>query len=220
MIDTPLREELPSLPPRMRHLPVDSRGYPVPWFVGWVDGVPDFRVLGPGKREQAVKETRCWICGRQRGKYGAFVIGPMCAINRISSEPPSHRECAEFAIQSCPFMMRPQAKRREAGLPEEATEPDGIMITRNPGVYLLWVSQDWQPVSDNKGGWLIHVGTPTSVSWWREGRSATRAEVQESFDSGCPILGNAATEDGEDAVANYERELARALKLLPEGPVS
>ena len=38
----------------------------------------------PGKREQSVKEKRCWICGDKRGKYGAFVIGPMCAINRIS----------------------------------------------------------------------------------------------------------------------------------------
>ena len=58
-------------------------------------------------------------------------------------------------------------------------------------------------------------GTPASVSWWREGRPATRTEVQESFDSGCPILRNAALEEGEAAVAHYERELTRALKLLP-----
>lgn len=26
-----------------------------------------------------------------------FVVGPMCELNRISGEPPSHRECAEFS---------------------------------------------------------------------------------------------------------------------------
>jgi len=32
-------------------LPIDpDRGYPVPWFVAWVNGKPDFRVIGVGKR--------------------------------------------------------------------------------------------------------------------------------------------------------------------------
>jgi len=37
---TALRESLPSLPLAMRGLPRDHRGYPVPWFVAWVDGKP------------------------------------------------------------------------------------------------------------------------------------------------------------------------------------
>ena len=34
---------------RMRRLPVSPRGFPVPWFVAWLGGVPDFRCIGLGK---------------------------------------------------------------------------------------------------------------------------------------------------------------------------
>lgn len=211
-----LRRELPELPRRMRNLPVDSRGYPVPWFVGYVDGVPDFRVVRPAGREMAITEKRCWLCGEKRGRFGAFVIGPMCSVNRVSSEPPCHLECAEFAVKACPFLVRPHARRRESGYPEEAESADGNMILRNPGVSLIWVSTDWKPFPiDSKGSWLINVGNPDSFSWWREGRPATRAEVQESFDSGCPLLKKEAEREGEEAVDYYEAQLLRALKFLP-----
>jgi hypothetical protein len=33
----PVRAELPELPSRITRLPVDDRGYPVPWFGEWFD---------------------------------------------------------------------------------------------------------------------------------------------------------------------------------------
>lgn len=72
-----------DMPPRIARLPVNDAGYPVPWFVAWIDGKPDFRVIGPAKLPKAVKEGRCWICGDKiTGPTVAFVIGPMCAVNR------------------------------------------------------------------------------------------------------------------------------------------
>src|ERR1700757_2055277 len=104
-----LHPNLPPLPARIQSLPVDARGFPVPWFVEWfhADGTPfeypemsiragdypDFRVVDSRKFGIAHREKRCWVCGGPRGKYVAFVIGPMCAINRVSSELPSHRDC-------------------------------------------------------------------------------------------------------------------------------
>src|SRR5262245_2742625 len=103
---TILRPELPPVPERMRKLPL-HRGYPVPWFVEWIEGVPDFRIMDGRKLVRAVKEKRCWVCGELMGSYLAFTIGPMCAVNRISAEPPSHRECASFSARGCPFLTRP-----------------------------------------------------------------------------------------------------------------
>ena len=40
-----LRAELEALPARLHFLPVDERGYPVPWFVAWRDGKPEFRAM-------------------------------------------------------------------------------------------------------------------------------------------------------------------------------
>src|SRR5215831_18617572 len=122
-----LRPELPPLPRRMKALPVD-RGYPVPWFVEWIDGVPDFRIMDGRKLVRAVRERLCWVCGQPLGSFLAFTVGPMCAVNRISSEPPSHRDCAVFSAKACPFLTRPTMRRREAGRPEEAEQPGGMMI--------------------------------------------------------------------------------------------
>src|SRR6266403_923711 len=104
-----------AMPARMRALPVDHRGFPVPYFVGWVDGVPDHRTADPKKMKRCVEEGRCWLCGEPLGKWLACVIGPMCAINRNTSEPASHKDCALYAVKACPFLTRPYARRREAG---------------------------------------------------------------------------------------------------------
>ncbi len=129
----PVRAGLPPLPLRITTLPVDERGFPVPRFVAWIDGKPDFRVVDPRQRARAVRLNRCWICGEAFGAHKAFVVGPMCVVNRVSSEPPSHRECAVFAAQACPFLTLPRARRRDANLPATG-EPPGVMLTRNPGV--------------------------------------------------------------------------------------
>lgn len=44
-----LRPGLPPQPPKMQHLPVDERGFPAPYFVAWIDGKPDHRVVDPEK---------------------------------------------------------------------------------------------------------------------------------------------------------------------------
>lgn len=185
---TALRRDLPELPPRMRKLPIDERGYPVPAFVAWVDGKPDHRIVDGRFARDALRFRLCWLCREPLGRHGAFVIGPMCAVNRISAEGPSHLECGDFAARSCPFMTRPAAKRREHGVPEAAENPGGNMIRRNPGVICLWVTSRWREINDGKGGRLVTFEDPTVTRWYREGRFATREEVEASVASGCPLL--------------------------------
>ena len=40
-----LRDELEPLPQRMTGLPIDERGYVVPWFVAWVNKKAEFRAI-------------------------------------------------------------------------------------------------------------------------------------------------------------------------------
>jgi len=194
-----LRPELEPLPERMKDLPVDARGYAVPWFVAWIDGpdgkVPEFRAMDGQKLTRAIRERLCWVCGQRLGSWLCFVIGPMCAINRISSEPPSHLECAQWSARNCPFLSKPQMIRRETGPGAEPARIEsaranvaGVMIERNPGVALLWICRDYKLVPDGKGGRLFSVGDPDRVEWWALGRPATRAEVEHSVATGLPAL--------------------------------
>ena len=49
------------MPDRIKWLPVSGKGFPIPWFVAWIDGVPDFRVVERGRFAEAVKRKRCWV---------------------------------------------------------------------------------------------------------------------------------------------------------------
>ncbi len=209
----PLRADLPPLPGRIACLPVDKRGYPVPWFVAWVDGEPEFRAADGAKLTRAIRDKLCWVCGQPLGQYLAFIIGPMCAVNRISAEPPSHRECAEFSLRACPFLSKPQMDRRENDLPEN-TRCAGFMIRRNPGAMLLWITRDYRIVGDGNGGVLFRLPSPMELVPYSSGRRATLEELQEAFDSGLPILENTAREDGPRAMAALDQMVHAARKLL------
>lgn len=185
--------------------------------------------MDPEKWKRAVdrKNPRCWVCGGPfRSRLGfmdtfAFTIGPMCAINRISSEPPSHIDCAEWSARNCPFLSRPHAKRRDATDimgPEPFKDVAGHAIERNPGVSLVWKCTRYQIFNDGKGKPLIEVGRLTQLpTWWAEGRPATREEILGSIESGFPLLeATLANEaDPESARAELLRRKDAALKLLP-----
>jgi hypothetical protein len=187
----PLRRmELQALPIRMEGAPLDDRGYPVPWFVAWQDGKPEFRAMDPEKFIRAIKEKLCWVCGSKLGVHYTFVAGPMCGINRTSSEPPSHHECAEWSAKNCPFLNNPRMVRREDEKINNQCLRDnaaGFAITRNPGVAMLWNTRQYE-VFRTENGYLIQMGEPESVEWYAHGRLATRAEVDASIDSGLPNL--------------------------------
>jgi hypothetical protein len=210
-----LRRNLPLPPPRIARLPLDERGYPVPWFVGYVDDKPDFRLIGEGKIGDAIRFERCWLCGQRMGRNAAFVAGPMCAVNRTSAEPPSHWECADYAVRACPFLTMPKMERREGGLPAHAKDPAGVMLRRNPGAILIWLSRTWKPFRPPDGGVLFDIGDPVGVHWFVEGRPATRAEVEASLESGLPALMEMAQEEGARAVAELERRIAEVRQLVP-----
>jgi hypothetical protein len=201
----------PDAPAQVRALPVDPRGFPIPAFVGWLDGKRDFRVIHTDTVARHAARRLCWICARPLGRLSAFVIGPMCGVNRVSSEPPSHLDCARFAVRACPFLTEPAARRDERNLPLDADVTPGIALKRNPGVTLVWVCRRWQMHPDG----LFSLGEPSGVEWYARGRRATRAEVQASVDTGLPQLRELAELDGPVAVAELEAMHALCVGLYP-----
>jgi hypothetical protein len=205
-------------PVEVARLPIDDRGFIVPWFVDWPNGKPDHRVVDGRKFAKAVKEHRCWLCGGKLGRIKASVIGPMCAVNRITSEPPCHPQCAKYAVQTCPFLSQPRARRNEKNLPEQRREAAGIAFDRNPGVSVIWESLiDSKPFRSMYGapGTLFDLGPAYRVTWWCQGVPATRYEAMQSLKEGLPTLREVAVAEGEEAVAALGEAMLRCLKLLP-----
>jgi hypothetical protein len=194
----------------MRRLPLDERGYPVPWFVQWIDGRPEFRAMSREKWVKAVHERRCWVCGDYLGAYLSYVIGPMCGINRTTSEPACHKECAVWSAKNCPFLSRPTMVRREDAFTDGLkANVAGIMQERNPGVTLVWTTKTYEIFNDGKGKPLIAIGEPVSLLWFFQGRTATRAEIIASVESGFPALYELAEKQEKEDRVPALRELAK-----------
>ncbi len=213
----------PDLPAHMKALRVDHRGFPVPWFVAWIDGEPHFPVADGDKFGRAHRCGLCWVCGGQLGKWRASVIGPMCAINRTISEPQSHVDCARFSARNCPFLSRPAMKRVPEGiLPHGAVEAPGEVLKRNPGAVALWIETVATTPFRAGDSYLFKLGEPKAVEWYANGRAATRDEVEHSIFTGLPLLTEACRKESTEArraaaLAELERRAKGVEVYLPIG---
>lgn len=198
-------------------------GAPIPWFVGLspVTERPDFRCVKAGAVEQALRERRCWICGQverfQRGSVRSFLIGPMCVINRITSEPPSHFRCAVWAAKACPFLATPRRKRRpiDAELEAVTDKPVGAHEPGNPGGVVIWSTGQWRRNEHR----LIELGEPYRIDVFTEGRRATAAEAHALFDDGAARLAKAAALESAAAFAACIVMTDEARRLIPHRSV-
>ena len=170
-------------------------GYIVPYFVSWFKGdqivdertpgaKPDFKVVDMRRAAICRQRKMCWICGKQLGAYKWFVFGPSSAIARKAAEPPSHRECAHYAVQTCPYMLTPG---REMHTPDKL-RPDEYVFTeldeKHPNVCILWATRGYEliPVDPTRGAFFYAPGEPDIVEFWYAGAKATRKQIDAAIE--------------------------------------
>lgn len=163
------RPEIP-VPAGMMTLPMTQKGYLKPWFV--CDD--DFRIADNQKWVKAYEEKRCWICGHINKKGFAFVHGPLSAQNNVATDAPSHPECAEYAVQVCPFITLPTARRREGNMPDgilQAMTQSKEGVLENPGVYYITIASKYS-VKMSRDGYPLLAWQDSDIvsrSKWVEG---------------------------------------------------
>ena len=111
-------------------------------------------------------------------------------------------------MQACPFLTRPRMRRNDKDMPEDHIHPGGIMLTRNPGCVLLWITQDYRVVRTGTGP-IIKMGEPVEIVAYAEGRPAGHAEVDASISSGLPLLAEMAAREGKDAMEALAYQVER-----------
>lgn len=210
-----------AMPGRVRALPRNRAGYPIPWFASTTpDGGRDLRVASTPRWWACVRERLCWICGQRRSRRDAFVVGPTAVVNRTTSEPPCHIDCAEYAAKACPYLTRPDMVRRPNGIPEGAGLP-GVAVLSNPGVTAVYVTTKWElfhPPDGAATDWLIRLGDPLSVSWWTQGRTATHPEAYDAMRAALPTLHELCDTDPDPDRSHriLTAQWRRAVRLLPD----
>lgn len=103
-----------EIPKELSHLKIDSRGYPIPYSVSWIDDKPEFRFLNQDRLDMILERKVCHICGKKLPTdFVYFMAGPWGLQNKISTDAPMHRLCAEFSLIACPHLYLQKAQRRE-----------------------------------------------------------------------------------------------------------
>jgi hypothetical protein len=160
-------------PARIKRLPRDARGFPIPQAVNRdADGTPHLAIIDPA-RAAALHETHsCGICGEKLLRSEKWFVGaPVDVLNsrRGFSDPPMHEECVAFAMRVCLYLSAPVYVKK-------ISRPDVFVALltnsyqyreksyrhkdRIPGVYpVYYARRPWR-----------------RVTWWRAGQEITEAE--------------------------------------------
>ncbi|WP_049657718.1 hypothetical protein [Kitasatospora sp. MY 5-36] len=122
--------------------PRDGRGYPVPAITPWQGGLPQFALTDYGRSAACALERTCSVCGRfmERGPVwrvvgaaespaiaGALAAGQPYRNLAPTMEGPGHRACMLYAAMVCPYLARPNARRR-AGAAGTAGSGDSAAV--------------------------------------------------------------------------------------------
>jgi hypothetical protein len=187
--------KLVEIPARMRDLPKDRRGYPIPVNV-LIDknGKPHFTINDDEKRQLHLQKKQCPICGSAllRGRW--TVGGPASAFMDEGAyiDPPMHYECYRYAMQVCPYLALPSfTKRIDAGtVKREDVEDhrifiDNTVLAHRPPLFVavMHLGEDYQ--TDIFGN--IHHFKPKrpyrNIEYWQNGNELSAKEGRALADA-------------------------------------
>jgi hypothetical protein len=100
------------IPDKMKFLPKDKRGYPIPVIImRGDDGRPLFAANNSALVVKLAAQCRCAICGTKMPPDDIwFGGGPLSAFHPLGAyrDGPMHFDCLHYAMQVCPYLALPQ----------------------------------------------------------------------------------------------------------------
>jgi hypothetical protein len=179
-----------DLPKRVQRLPADRRGFPIPWFVAWRDGEPQFPVIDAAKLRVAWTNELCWVCGDRLGTVRGWVMGPMSAIEGATPEPPSHYDCARFSVRHCPHLSTPKAKPSTKHGEGAGYGARANVSKVRSGVTAIWMTRGRGAAPFAAGGGILFgLDGPERLEWYAAGGPASAWTSARQSPSSCPPCG-------------------------------
>lgn len=166
------------IPKELAHLKLDSRGYPIPYFVSYRDGEPEFRIMDTNRLQMIVERKVCHICGKKLpSDYCYFIAGPMGLKNKISTDAGMHRVCAEFSMKACPHLYLQKAERRlNDALAKAAEAVNPFHLPDKPDTLYLVKVDKWKQTIEEGRPFIHFRPVATEKYTYVEGKLLKAAE--------------------------------------------
>lgn len=200
---------LVPLPPRMRHLDRDPRGYPI-FYMAYRDpsGRVHFTVNDDAKRHRCVVEDRCSICGLPLFRARWFLGGPGSAFHARGAyvDPPMHDECVHYALRVCPHLTRPSYDKGMRG--RTVARDDHVVLVENknvgefrPAVFVAVLAKGQRVHGGMLGTDYIVPRRPfMRVEYWRDGVKLSESDGKRISDEMMASLARELDEESPGAV--------------------
>lgn len=192
------------VPARMAKLKKDRRGYPIPAMVVVDDdGRPHFQINDERIRQKMIAEDRCPICAGKLARGRWFVGGPLSAFSSrgLFIDPPTHDECAHYALRVCPYLAAPNYGREIGARTLEGKTVEGIsaisvdptVLAGRPATFVavMAVGQDYIQATGPFAAYGFapsdirytrhKFGTVRRLEIWRHGGLVREPEELEAF---------------------------------------
>jgi len=168
------------IPKTMRTLAKDHRGYPIPFIVMRdKSGQPQFTINDFFKVRDCHAKRLCAICGKRLNEGFWFIGGSRCFLHEHGAfvDPPTHYECAEFAMRVCPFLAaRKYTKRIDAKKLKRENIPDTYDLVLVEGMppalperFGLGHSSNYALLRRGPGDDLHIIDHWNYIEWWKNG---------------------------------------------------
>lgn len=183
------------IPVNMQHRP-RQRGMAVPWGAT-IDprGVAHFALNNADRTVQSIVQDRCFLCGKPHYWKRWFIGGCQAAFhpNGAYMDPPTHRDCMRYAVQTCPYIAAPsyarevaQAKAKAAGIGDHVIVLENAQPGRPPGDLFVAVEAIAQDVV---GPGYVKPRMPyRSLEFWRYGKNIPALEAFKLIEQHAPDL--------------------------------
>jgi hypothetical protein len=182
------------IPPRMQHLPLDPRGYPIPHVVMISkDGSANFIINDSKAVQRCAAEHLCHVCGGPLEAPLCFVGGPRSAFHSLGAffDGPMHRECATYALQVCPYLALPSYGRNQRTSEKHVERAqakdkklrvviDPNVMTPKPQLFVLVMASRCDALVQGSGKKVLIHYRPhkpyIGCEFWRDGKMLDHAE--------------------------------------------
>ena len=179
-------KEVP-LPERMKDLPFDSRGFPIPYVIYWdKSGVPQFKINDEKKSQKCLLDRLCAICGQKLGDDMWLTGGAQSAFHERGAyfDTPMHHECGVYALKVCPYLasrnyntLMPEEKFKNVDADPGMLFIDPTMDPTRPEVFIFIKFSDFtvRRIPKSPKRYVVPKRPYEAVEFWDKGQ---RIEVR------------------------------------------
>ncbi|RYC66309.1 hypothetical protein [Spirosoma sordidisoli] len=176
-----------AIPERMKALPRDRRGFPVPHIVlRDAQGVPRFQINNDTVVEACIAGGLCTICGQSMPADDQWLVGgPLSAFHPqgMYIDAPTHYDCLHYALQVCPYLAVSKYMRRldprtvnPQDLPEHVLFADPTQSDERVPFFVAVQVRGYTVLRPRLGQRYLRPLRPyVDVQYWNDGQRLTQA---------------------------------------------